>query len=147
MFGFIHLIGPEEYRCHVLCCNPTAIELSQTLQEACVVWFSSVVWTRHHHRRCFSFATKKQWRQSSSGLAAGAMRKTAVSVVCLARVNGKYKERGFEFDWLPSTRSKRFITLISFVHFISAAHDNWQHLTYTINNDFHLNTVFTTSEG
>ena len=37
MFGFIHLIGPEEYRCHVLCCNPTAIELSQTLQEACVV--------------------------------------------------------------------------------------------------------------
>ena len=39
MFGFIHLIGPEEYRCHVVCCNPTAIELSQTLQEACVVGF------------------------------------------------------------------------------------------------------------
>ena len=41
MFGFIHLIGPEEYRCHVLCCNPTAIELSQTLQEACVVRYYS----------------------------------------------------------------------------------------------------------
>lgn len=37
MFGFIHLIGPEEYRCHVLCCDPSAIELSQALQEACVV--------------------------------------------------------------------------------------------------------------
>ena len=37
MFGFIHLIGPEEYRCHVLCVDPSAIELSQSLQEACVV--------------------------------------------------------------------------------------------------------------
>jgi len=43
MFGFIHLIGPEEYRCHVLCCNPTAIELSQTLQEACVLRYQKAV--------------------------------------------------------------------------------------------------------
>ena len=42
MFGFIHLIGPEEYRCHVLCCEPSAIELSQSLQEACVVSIADI---------------------------------------------------------------------------------------------------------
>ncbi|CAG5096719.1 Oidioi.mRNA.OKI2018_I69.XSR.g14748.t1.cds [Oikopleura dioica] len=43
MFGFIHLIGPEEYRCHVLCCDPSAIELSQALQEACVLRYQKAV--------------------------------------------------------------------------------------------------------
>lgn len=79
----------------------------------------------------FSFDTKKQWRQSSSGLAAGATRKMVVSVVYLARVNGKYKEWVLTLSLPTATEQAGFITLISFVHVLSAAYNNRQHLTYT----------------